>query len=97
MVKFAIFPDGSLHALKVSVNFGTRIFVRGDYGYLGGTTASDFVVIDIVGVPESEFLRTLAVYDLTGNVREVILSGTRAFATGRRRSKAQCPATAIDR
>ncbi|MHC4066699.1 MAG: LVIVD repeat-containing protein, partial [Planctomycetota bacterium] len=80
MVKFAIFPDGSLHALKVSVNFGTRIFVRGDYGYLGGTSASDFVVIDIVGVPQSEFLQTLAVYELDGNVREVVLSGDRAYA-----------------
>ncbi|MHC4219511.1 MAG: LVIVD repeat-containing protein [Planctomycetota bacterium] len=80
LVKYFIRPDGSLQALKVSVNFGTRIFVRGDFGYLGGTTASDFVVIDIVGVPESVFLPTLAVYDLTGNVREVMLSGTRAYA-----------------
>jgi hypothetical protein len=80
MVKYAILPDGSLNALKVAVTFGTRIFVRGDYGYLGGTTASDFVVIDIVGVPESEFLPVLAVYDLTGNVREVVLSGDRAYA-----------------
>jgi hypothetical protein len=80
MVKFFIQPNGSLQALKVSVNFGGRIFVRGDYGYLGGTTESDFVVIDIVGIPESDFLQTLAVYDLTGNVREAVLSGARAYA-----------------
>ncbi len=80
MVKFAIFPDGSLHGLKVSLNYGTRIFVRGAYGYLGDTSVSDFVVIDIVGSPISEFLPTLATYSLTGNVREVAFSGDMAYA-----------------